>query len=179
MPAPECLCRGVVRVLTCTALLYEDLLRAAPTVALPPVLPLVLYHGSKWWTAPAEVAGLAAPLGAFVAPYQPSQRYMLLDFGGYTDPTLPSGRNLVAALMRLQRSRSPQEEESALEALAEWLWETGNEALVRAVGTWMRQVYLPGRPEDEALPRLGSPREGATMLYAEPVREWISVARHE
>jgi len=78
--------------------------------------------------------------------------------------------------MPIQRSHSSEEEESALEALGEWLWETGNEALVRAVGTWMRQVYVhvPGRPEDEALPRLGNSREGGAMLYAERVREWMA-----
>ena len=31
-----------------------------------------------------DVAGLSAPPGAHLAPYQPSQRYVLLDVRGYT-----------------------------------------------------------------------------------------------
>ena len=85
-----------VRMLAYTALLHQDLLRAAPAGALPPVLPIVLYHGRKRWSAPEEMAGLAAPCGEHRAPYQPAQRYFLLDVGRYTDPLPPAGRNLVA-----------------------------------------------------------------------------------
>ena len=73
MPAPECLCRGAVRVLAYSALLYQDLLRTGAE-PLPPVLPIVLHHGSGRWTASVDVAGLASPSGAFLAPYQPAQR---------------------------------------------------------------------------------------------------------
>ena len=61
-----------VRVLVYSGLLYQDLLRAAPAEALPPVLPVVLYHGAGRWTAPEAVAGLAVPCGAHLAPYQPA-----------------------------------------------------------------------------------------------------------
>ena len=67
MPAPECLCRGAVRVLAYSALLYQDLLRASAE-PLPPVLPVVLHHGPGRWTAATEVSELAAPSGAFLAP---------------------------------------------------------------------------------------------------------------
>ena len=53
--------------------------------------------------------GAVAPGGAFLAPCQPAQRYLLLDVGGYTDVPLPHGRNLVAALVRLERSRNRED----------------------------------------------------------------------
>ena len=62
--------------------------------------------GRERWAAPEDVVGLAASPGEFLAPYQPAQRYLLLDVGGYTG-SLPEGRNLMAGLIRLEHSRSP------------------------------------------------------------------------
>ena len=111
---------------------YQDLLRATPR-PLPPVLPIV-HHGPGRWTATVDVAGLAAPCGAFLAPYQPAQRYFLLDIGGYTDVALPQGRNLMAALIRLERSRGPADVDAVLGALDEWLSESGNEGVAAGRG---------------------------------------------
>ena len=52
-----------VRILAYTALLYQDLLRASSD-PLPPVLPVVLHHGTEPWTAARDVAGLAALPGS-------------------------------------------------------------------------------------------------------------------
>ena len=159
-----------VRVLTYSALLYQDLLRTS-TEPLPPVLPIVLHHGSQRWTAAVDVAGLTAPSGAFLAPYQPAQRYLLLDVGDYTHTPLPHGRNLVAALIRLERSRSGEDAVAALGALDAWLSESGNEALRRALGEWMRQVYAPGRSTVAAWPDSENRTEAQSMLR-ERVKEW-------
>ena len=164
-----------VRVLTYTALLYQDLLRTS-TEPLPPVLPIVLHHGPGRWTAAMDVAGLAAPSGAFLAPYQPAQRYFLLDVGDYTDAPLPHGRNLVAALVRLERSRSDADAEAVLGALDAWLSESGNEALRRAVGEWMRQVHAQRRPAVAARPDAENRTEVQLML-SERMQEWMAKAR--
>ena len=158
-----------VRVLTYTALLYQDLLRTS-TEPLPPVLPIVLHHGPGRWTAAMDVAGLAAPSGALLAPFQPAQRYFLLDVGDYTDAPLPPGRNLVAALVRLERSRSGEDVEAVLDA---WLSESGNHALRRAVGEWVRQVYAPGRSAGTP----GAVAENRTevqIMLRERVQEWMA-----
>ena len=166
-----------VRVLAYTALLYQDLLRTTAE-PLPPVLPIVLHHGPGRWTATVDVAGLAAPCGAFLAPYQPAQRYFLLDVGGYTDAPLPRGRNLVAALIRLERNRGRADVDAVLGALDEWLSESGNEGLRRAVGEWMRQVYAPGRPAGAPQPVAANRTEAKTMLR-ERVKEWMEEERSE
>ena len=161
-----------VRVLSYTALLYQDLLRTR-TEPLPPVLPIVLHHGPGRWTAAMDVAGLAAPSGAFLAPYQPAQRYFLLDVGDYTDAPLPHGRNLVAALVRLERSRSDADAEAVLGALDAWLSESGNEALRRAVGEWMRQVHAQRRSAAAARPDAENRTEVQPMLR-EGMQEWMA-----
>ena len=166
-----------VRVLAYSALLYQDLLRTS-SEPLPPVLPIVLHHGPGRWTAAADVAGLAAPSGAFLAPYQPAQRYFLLDIGGYTDTPLPHRHNLVAALLRIERSRSQEDVDAVLGALDEWMSGSGNEALRRALGEWMSQVYAPGRPAVAARPDAVNRTEVQTMLR-ERVKVWNMQLREE
>ena len=166
-----------VRVLAYSALLYQDLLRASAE-PLPPVLPIVLHHGSGRWTASVDVAGLAAPSGEFLAPYQPAQRYFLLDVGegdagDYTDAPLPHGRNLVGALVRLERSRSYEDVRAVLGTLDRWLLESRNAALRRAVGEWIRQVYAPRRPAAAATTAEENRTEAQTMLR-ERVQEWMA-----
>ena len=74
-----------LRILTYTGLLYQELIRnEAPEVAarwLPAVLPIVLYHGVAPWTAAREMGELIAPVGPWLAPFQPRQGYYVLDDG--------------------------------------------------------------------------------------------------
>ena len=165
-----------VRILAYTALLYQDLLRTS-TDPLPPVLPVVLHHGRERWTAPEDVAGLAAPPGAFLAPYQPVQRYFLLDVGSYTG-SLPEGRNLVAGLIRLEHSRSPADVEAVLATLARWLSGPEHEGLRRAFGEWIRRVHAPARRPGIEWPALEDLSEDKPMLY-ETVKEWTVQWRAE
>ena len=167
-----------VRILAYTALLYQDLLRASSD-PLPPVFPIVLYDGSERWTAVQDVARLSAPPGAYLAPYQPSQRYFLLDVRGYTD-SLPEGRNRVAELIRLARSRGLKEMATIFVGLAEWLSEPEHEheGLIRAFWEWLDNVHLPAQGLDVELPALKNWREAGTMMN-EAVNDWTAPWREE
>ena len=165
-----------VRILAYTALLYQDLLRASSD-PLPPVLPIVLYDGSERWTAAKDVAGLLAPYGEPLAPYQPSQRYFLLDVRGYTD-SLPEGRNRVAELIRLAGSRGLKEMATMFAGLAESLSEPEHEGLIRAFWEWLDKVHLPAQGLDVELPALKNWREAGTMMN-EAVNDWTAPWREE
>ena len=165
-----------VRVLAYTALLYQDLLRAS-SGPLPPVLPIVIYDGSERWTAAKDVAGLSATPGEHLAPYQPSQRYFLLDVHGYTD-SLPEGRNRVAELIRLAGSRGLEEMAAMFAGLIEWLSEPEHEGLIRAFWEWLRQVHLPAHCQGAELPPLENWREAGAMLN-ESVDDWTVPWREE
>ena len=130
-----------VRILVNNALLYRNLLRDEPHDPLPPVLPLVVYHGVERWSAPMDVAGLAVPPGEHLAPYQPSQRYFVLDVAGHSDP-LPEGGNLVATLIRLERSRDPSEDPVVMRTMFRALARRvpGSEGLMRL----FRETMEPG-----------------------------------
>ena len=142
------------------------------------MLPIVLYHGRERWTAPEEVAELCAPAGELLAPYQPSQRYFLLATRDYTEASLPVGRNLVSALIRLQTSRRPEEVEAAVVALAEWLSAPQSEGLRRAFAEWIRRVLLPARSSWGEVPVLEDLREVRGMIPGQE-QTWVEMARED
>ena len=163
-----------LRMLTYTALLYQRLdadgvLRDRG--ALPPVLPVVLYNGRRPWTASVEMTDLVAVGGDVLAPYQPSQRYYLLDGARVAGADLPAD-NLVSALIALEKTRDPARLREALQALSDLLRAQGDDHLTQAFVTWLRQgMQFAGRlPTGEGDP-LTQLQETQTMLE-ENVREW-------
>ena len=162
-----------VRILVYTALLYQDLIRRkalGDDGRLPPVLPVVLYNGRPRWSAPVEAGDLIAPVGEALAPFQPSQRYFLLDEGRWGEDDLPR-RNLVSALVGLENSGSAERLSELLAALSDWLRDPEDDELRRAFVEWVRQVVLPGRFPGAALP-VGQGLEGGGAMLAESVKEW-------
>ncbi len=161
-----------VRVLVYTGLLYQDLIRRGAfdeAGRLPPVLPVVLYNGPERWTAPVEAGDLIAPAGEALAPFQPSQRYFLLDEGRWGKDDLP-GRNLVSALVGLETSGTAEALWKVAEALSEWLRDSGDDELRRAFAEWLRQM-LPRRFGEGAPPVAQALEEGRAML-AERAKQW-------
>ena len=145
-----------------------------PPEPLPSVLPIVLYHGKAQWTAEEDMAGLCVPPAENLAPYQPAQRYFLLDIERYSAP-LPEGRNLFAILVRLVQSRHLEEEAAVVDALIEWLYEeTAPEDLARAFWAWMGYAHVPTWRRGMTWPVLRDWREAGTMLR-ESVNEWTTM----
>ena len=163
-----------VRILEYTALLYRrlvahDVLREHG--ALPPVLPVVLYNGRRRWTAPVEVTNLLAAGSEALAPYQPSQRYYVLDVARAADADLPAD-NLVSALIGLEKTRDAAGLREALQALSDLLPAQGDDHLTQAFVTWLHQgLRHAGRLPADGEDPLAQLRETETMLE-ETVREW-------
>jgi len=90
---------------------------------LPAVLPMVLYHGRRRWTAPTELTGLLdapAELLDALGPYQPALSYRLEDLSTYDEATLATLRLTALArlvLMLLKHARDPD----LRERLPRWL----------------------------------------------------------
>ncbi len=84
---------------------------------LPPIIPLVLYHGTDRWTAPADVAELIHTPAA-LARYRPHLRHELLDLSKVTDETLPVGIVSRVALLALKYIFRPEISERVVEIVA-------------------------------------------------------------
>ena len=109
-----------LRIHTYTGLLYQELARNGQLDAegrLPAVLPLVLYNGDEPWESPLQMGELIAPVGPLLAPYQPAQRYFVLDERRLQADDLPS-RNRMSAVIALEQSRSPRDVARVADMLA-------------------------------------------------------------
>ena len=167
-----------LRLLTYIGLLYQDLIRRGslgPGGELPPVLPVVLYNGRPPWTAALELRQTMAPVGETLARYQPAQRYFLLDVGRWAEDDLPR-RNLISALVRLERSRPNEDLAHAMDVLVERV--RGNRELARAFAEWIGQVLVPRHSGAEGSP-LGTNLEEIRTMLAERVQEWYAEAREK
>ena len=106
-----------------------------------------------------------------LAPYQPSQRYFLLDGGRWENAALPRG-NLVSALIALEKNRDPERVPALLKTLRGLLRKQKDDELGRAFRAWAAQV-MPRRLRDAAPESLPQLEEVETML-SENVREWTA-----
>ena len=163
-----------LRILEYTALLYRELRRneaLAPDGLRPPVLPVVIYNGAPRWTAALEVTELVSPVGPSLSPYQPSQRYLLLDERNVEEDDLPS-RNLMKAVVGLEQSRSMADLLRVVVALQEWLRYPRDGELMRAFAEWVRRLGKRLAPAGAGeLPPAGTLEE-VRMTLEERVSQW-------
>ena len=119
----------------------------------------------------AEESRLVAPVGEWLAPYQPSQRYILVDERRLQEDDLPA-RNLMRAMAGLEQSRSVGDLRPVVARLLEWLGNPGDEELRRAFAQWL--WALMQRPSPGEAEGLGPVRtlEGVRMTLEERVAEW-------
>ena len=103
------------------------------------MLPVVLYNGPKPWRAAVDVRELISPVGAALAPYQPSQRYLVLDERHVGKDDLPAS-NLMAAVVALEQSRSPADLLRMVDVLRERLRDPSDSELKRAFAEWVRRL---------------------------------------
>ena len=161
-----------LRILTYSGLLYQELVRnQAPEVAMGR-LPAVLYNGAEPWTAVREMGELIAPAGPWLAPYQPAQRYYVLDVRRVAADDLPR-RNLLRAVAGLEQSRSAEDVLRVVEALQGWLRDPRAAELQRAFADWVRQVTERVAPAGAVLLPART-LEDLRMTLVERASEWTA-----
>lgn len=161
--------------MTYVGLLFDDLRKAGEIglgEPLPPVLPIALYNGSDAWTANTSLRALLAlgvPDG--LLSWQPELRYLGMVEQDYGDAELAAQRNLVAALFRLERSRTPADIERVLANLIDWFAASEQADLRLAFVVWLRRVLLPARVPGADIPNIIELQEMHDKL-AERVKTW-------
>ena len=104
---------------------------------LPPVLPLVVYNGVPRWSASMDLAELLMEAPAELAPFQPSQRYVLIDQQRLDRVALASNATLLALLFRMELASASEVRDKVLPALLTWFNDTPQESLRRSVAQWI------------------------------------------
>lgn len=164
--------RMPLRNLEYTALLYGELDRAGelgPAGRWPPVLPLVLYNGETPWADTLEMRDLFAPVPEALAPYQPSQRSLVVDERRVVADDLPRG-NLMRGVVGFEQSRTLDELARTARVLDGWLRYPDDADLALAFRDWMEAAA--GRMEPDGRVNLGATLKEATMTLAERMAEW-------
>ena len=162
-----------LRLLEYTTMLYRELARneaPGPRGERPAVLPVVLYDGTGRWTAAVEVTELLGPAEASLAPYQPSQRYLVVDEQHLEADDLPS-HNLMTAVVRLERSRSLADLVGVLEVLREWQ-RAGDDELMQVFADWGRRLMEKFMPTGAPALAPGLTLEEVAMTLEERVSQW-------
>ena len=163
-----------LRVLEYTVMLYRELVREnriAPDGLLPPVLPVVLYNGDAPWRSASQLRDLIAPTGPALAPFQPSQRHIVLD-----ERRLPADDarvgDLTRAMVLVEQSSSGPDLLLAAAFLTERLRDSRSE-LRQAFADWLEALLrrLEGAAGVETSRRELSLEE-VTMTLEERVAEW-------
>ena len=134
------------------------------------MLPIVLYRGSVRWSASVDIGGLLQPGPRALDTYRPQMRYVLIDQGRYDSSELASLRNLVAALFRLENSRTYAEIDGVVRTLIEWLQSPQQDSLRRAFSVWLGRVIL-GRLPGGAVTHVDDLQEMRAMLD-DRFQEW-------
>ena len=171
------------RVLAYTGQTYLKLIRGgealAPDGRLPPVLPIVVYNGRPRWSAPEEMGETVAAVGSGLAPFQPRQRYLLIDEHALRAEDLPRG-NVVSAQIALEQG-SVAALPPVLRELSELLAGPRYASLRQGFAEWTRQVVERSRTASgdpalagalRALEETGGLREMGSLL-AERIDEYV------
>ncbi len=162
-----------IRVLAYLMLLYEDLIlkkRLTRSGMLPPVVPIVLYNGSRTWTAPLQVAELIESLPGYEA-HLPRFEYLVIDEGHLPQEQLEPLDNPVAGVFQLEQSEGLEEIRRIIDTLIEILDDPELRELRRDMATWLRRAVLPARLPDIEVPELDDLQEAKIML-AERAATW-------
>jgi predicted transposase YdaD len=163
-----------VRVMGYVALLWQDLLRRDEVLRrsrkLPPVIPVVVYSGLKPWRAATDVHELLTPVPDGFSVHLPRLKYLLIDQSRFDEAQLRTMRNLLAAVMRLER---PSGRAALLEAVADLRrWVTGEPELERVFSEWIRAMFADSPAlADNANPDLQETEMG--------LRETLKIWRQE
>ena len=164
-----------LRVLEYTVMLYRELVRGdqlGPDGLLPPVLPIVLYNGDAPWRSASQIGDLIAATGQALAPFQPSQRHIVLDErrAPADDPHLG---DLTRAMVLVEQSRSGANLVRTAAYLVDRL-RGGRNELKQAFADWLETLLrrLEGNAAEEEWAEGELSLEEVTMTLEERVAEW-------
>jgi hypothetical protein len=100
------------------------------------VLPLVLHSGRRPWRAPRDLESLFVEVPLGLRQYLPRLRYLLLDEGRLDLDRPDLAENRIAALFRLEASKSSEDFPLLTRRLAEFLSHEKDPELRRVLNDW-------------------------------------------
>ena len=158
-----------IRLLHYVACFYDYLIKTTaltPSEGLPPVFPIVLYNGSRRWTAKTDIYTLIQPEPpSFLRAYQPHLRYYLIDEGAYTDAELGLTPSPLSGMFSVENAGDSWESlQRAVDRIVAIIQADPNkERLDRVITRWIKR-HLSRLGVDIQLDQLNSLIEDKDML---------------
>ncbi|MFN2349994.1 MAG: Rpn family recombination-promoting nuclease/putative transposase [Thioalkalivibrio sp.] len=172
-----------IRLMHYVACFYSELLKQkviTPGQGLPPVFPVVLYNGSKPWTAPLDVFEMVQPEPpGFLQVYQPHLRYYLIDEGRYTDEQLGVVQSPLSGVFSVENAGESWEalQQAVDRIVAIIKKDPDKERIDRIITRWLKR-HLHRLGADLDLDQLDSLVEDKDML-AENLENLVKKERQE
>jgi putative YhgA-like transposase len=109
---------------------------------LPPVLPVVIYRGSRKWTAPTDLSSLIESAPGKLSQFVPKVDYLLVEERAIDETVLETMTNFAASVFLIEKTKTLESSVRALLNLFDWLEEAApaNESLKRSILSWFRHV---------------------------------------
>ncbi|WP_089684056.1 Rpn family recombination-promoting nuclease/putative transposase [Billgrantia gudaonensis] len=172
-----------IRLLHYVACFYDHLLKSrvtTPGEGLPPVLPIVLYNGSRRWSAEPDIYSMIRPEPpSFLQVYQPHLRYYLIDEGRYTDEELGLRQSPLSGVFGVENAGQSWEalQQAVNRIVAIIQADPNKERIDRIITRWLKR-HLHRLEAGIDLDRLASLVEDKAML-AENLENLVKKERQE
>ena len=172
-----------LRLMHYVACFYDHLLKTretTPRQGLPPIFPMVLYNGSKRWSARQDIYEMVQPEPPeFLRAYQPHLRYYLIDEGRYTDEELISKQTPLSGVFGVENAGHSWEAlQQAVDRVVKIIEaDPSKERVDKIITRWIKR-HLSRLGAEVGLERLNSLVEDRDML-AENLENLVKKERFE
>jgi len=172
-----------LRLMHYVACFYDHLLKTretTPRQGLPPIFPMVLYNGSKRWSARQDIYEMVQPEPPeFLRAYQPHLRYYLIDEGRYTDEELISKQTPLSGVFGVENAGHSWEAlQEAVDRVVKIIEaDPSKERVDKIITRWIKR-HLSRLGAEVGLERLNSLVEDRDML-AENLENLVKKERLE
>jgi hypothetical protein len=175
--------RMPLRMMHYVACFHDHLIKNGITTAtqgLPPVFPLVLYNGTKRWSAVQDVYDMITPQPpGFLQAYQPHLRYYLVEEQRYSDDDLAERNTPLSGVFGIENASGGYEAlQAAIDRMLESIQSYPNKARMDEITTRWFKRHLKWLGTKVDVGELNSLMEDRDML-ADNLQNWAKRERQE
>ncbi len=172
-----------IRLLHYVACFYDHLIKTGETTAaqgLPPVFPVLIYNGSRRWTAKHDIYDLIQPEPpVFLHRYQPHLRYYVIDIGRYTEQELAQRSTPLSGVFSIENVvGGPEQLHRAIERMVALIQSDPNRGRIDKVVTRWLKRHLKRLGAEVNVDPINSVVEDKAML-AENLEQWVEQERQK
>ena len=172
-----------IRLLHYVACFYDHLIKTGETTAaqgLPPVFPVLVYNGSRRWTAKHDIYDLIQPEPpVFLHRYQPHLRYYVIDISRYTEQELAQRSTPLSGVFSIENVvGGPEQLHRAIERMVALIQSDPNRGRIDKVVTRWLKRHLKRLGAEVNVDPINSVVEDKAML-AENLEQWVEQERQK